>query len=516
MTYIQSVRCRLRCLLINRHAAPDSKKVNWLAEHLDANAAVIDLIPHKQNPLRKIHCTFNILGFATLLGAALAVAQTAPSTDAPPIAQPAPIDLTFDFSAGPAKPGFTRVAPGNPYSDSIGYGYEPGASVSNGDKGATTTSNKPFLFSTKVPEGNFNIKVTFGDSAVATTTTVKAESGRLMLERIDIPAGQIAERTFTTNVRTPHLPKLPLNATGREAVSLDQFDSGNTRDWDSKLTLEINSPHAALRSIEISSAPAAPTIFLAGDSTMTDRDGGGDVSWGQLLPVFFKPGVAVANNAQSGETLKSFMNALRLDKMLSEMKKGDYLFLQFAHNDSKASWPQTYVEPETTYKAYLKVYIAEARLRGATPVLVTAMDRGARGTGLPTHGHGGYPQAMREVADEEHVALIDLYTMSQTFYTSAGPDAPTILADGTHSTAYGGYEFAKCVVMGIKQNKLDLANFIVDDFKDFDPAHPDRADALNLAPLFASSSPKPGSRGGPTPAGMPAPLTPANPGSGPL
>src|SRR6202042_72574 len=150
------------------------------------------------------------------------------------------------------------------------------------------------------------------------------------------------------------------------------------------------SQHAALREIEISSAPDSPTVFLAGDSTMTDRDGGGDVSWGQLLPRFLKPGVAVANNAQSGETLKSFMNALRLDKMLSQMKKGDYLFIQFAHNDSKASWPQTYVEPETTYKAYLKVYIAEARLRGATPVLVTAMDRGARNTGLPTHGHGGY------------------------------------------------------------------------------------------------------------------------------
>ena len=206
---------------------------------------------------------------------------------------------------------------------------------------------------------------------------------------------------------------------------------------------------------------------------MTDRDGGGDVSWGQLLSRFFKPGVAVSNHAQSGETLKSFANALRLDKILSQMKKGDYLFIQFAHNDSKDSWPQTYVEPETTYKAYLKVYIAEARLRGATPVLVTPMDRGVRGTGAPTHGHGGYPQAMHEVAEEEHVPLIDLYNMSIVFYENAGADASKILADGTHSTAYGGYEFAKCIVMGIKQNKLDLAGFIVDDFGDFDPAHPD-------------------------------------------
>jgi lysophospholipase L1-like esterase len=448
----------------------------------------------------------------------LAVMATAQGAPAPAPLAP-PIDLKFDFSAGPAQAGSTLVAPGAIYSDAAGYGYEPGSQVASGDGGKTTTSDKPFMFSVKVPEGNFNVTMRFGDSTTATTTTVKAESGRLMLERVEVPAGQIAERVFTTNVRTPKLPKLPTNATGREEVSLDQFDGSSSRDWDGKLTVEVVSPHAALRSIEIASAPDVPTIFIAGDSTVTDRDGGGDVSWGQLLPVFFKPGVAVSNNAQSGETMKSFMNALRLDKMLSTMKKGDYLFMQFIHNDSKIAWPQTYVEPETTYKAYLKVYIAEARLRGATPVLVTAMDRGARGTGAPTHGHGGYPQAMREVAQEEHVALIDLYSMSDTFYEAAGADAPKILADGTHSTAYGGYEFAKCIVMGIKQNKLDLAKYIVDDFKDFDPAHPDSAATLDLGPLFSSGGggrgPRPG--GGPAGAG-PGTNPPANtnPGPGPL
>jgi lysophospholipase L1-like esterase len=446
----------------------------------------------------------------------MARAQAAPA----PAPQAPPVDLKFDFSAGPAKSGYTLVAPAAVYTDAVGYGYEPGAQVTVGDNGYTTTSDNPFMFSAKVPEGNFAVTVTFGDSATATTTTFKAESGRLMLERVEVPAGQAVERTFTTNVRTPKLPKLPLNATGREEVSLDQFDGSSSRDWDDKLTVEVVSPHAALRSIEIASAPNAPTIYIAGDSTVTDRDGGGDVSWGQLLPVFLKQGVAVSNNAQSGETLKSFMNALRLDKILSQMRKGDYFFIQFTHNDSKISWPQTYVEPETTYKAYLRVYIAEARLRGATPVLVTAMDRGARGTGAPTHGHGGYPQAMREVAQEEGVSLIDLYSMSDTFYESAGADAAKILADGTHSTAYGGYEFAKCIVMGIKQNKLDLANFIVDGFKDFDPAHPDSAATLDLDPLFSSGRSGRGSRAnGAGPAAAPSATNPpanANPGPGPL
>jgi lysophospholipase L1-like esterase len=393
-------------------------------------------------------------------------------------------DLRFDFSSGTARPGFASVAPSALYSETVGFGYEPGAQVSYGDDGKTTTSDKPFYFSAKVPEGNYNITVTFGDSTIATTSTFKAESGRLMLERVAVRAGQTATRTFTTNVRTPHLAKLPLNAVGREEVTLDPFDSGNSLDWDDKLTIEVVSPHAALRSIEIVSAPNAPTVFLAGDSTVTDRDGGGDVSWGQLLPRFLKPGIAVANHAQSGETLKSFANALRLDKILSQMKPGDYLFLQFCHNDSKANWPQTYVEAGTTYKAWLKVYIAEARRRGATPVLVTAMDRGDRKTGAPTHGHGGYPQAVREVAAEDQVPIIDLYNDSIAFYTAAGDDAPHILADGTHSTAYGGYEFAKSIVMGIRANHLPLASFIVDDFKGFDPHHPDSLTALDLGPLF--------------------------------
>lgn len=416
--------------------------------------------------------------------------------------------LKFDFSAGPGKPGYTLVKPGEIYSDQRGYGYEAGAQVSTGDNGQTTTSDRPFMFSAKVPEGNYNVMVTVGDSAVPTTTTVEAEAARLMLQRIQVPAGVIATRTFTTNVRTPKLPELPLNAPGRDEVTLDQFDRANSLDWDNKLTIKIISPHAALRSIEITPAPTAPTVFLAGDSTVTDRDSGGDVSWGQELPVFLNSGVAVSNQAQSAETLKSFANALRLDKILSQMKSGDYLFIQFAHNDSKKSWPQTYVDPATTYKAYLKVYIAEARLRGATPVLVTPMDRADRATGMPNNSLGDYAGAMRQVAAEKHVALIDLYKMSNTLYKASGAYAPQLLADGTHSRPYAGYEFAKCIVMGIKENHLDLADYVVPGFKDLDPAHPDDPAVLNMDALFDLGRLRGGHRGGGRPAD--------NPGPGPL
>lgn len=408
-----------------------------------------------------------------------------------PAATPSPATLKFDFGSGPIAQGHIRITPTMVYSDEAGYGYELGAHVLFGDGGSTTTSDAPFLFSVKAEEGNYRVTVAFGDSETATTTTIKAESGRLMAERVKVPAGQVIERSFLVNVRTRQLPRLPVNAPGREEVSLDQFDLANARDWDNRLTIEIESPRAALRSIEVTSAPGTPTIYLAGDSTVTDRDASNVVSWGQLLPKFFTDGIAVSNDAQSGETLKSFANALRLDKILSRMKKGDYLLIQFATNDSKLDWPQTYVDPETTYKAYLRVYIAEARLRGAIPILVTSMDHGLKGNGLPAHGLGKYPQAMREMAQSEHVPLIDLYEMSQTLYQSAGSDAPKILVDGTHSSAYGGYEFAKCIVTAIRQEKLDLARYIAPDFSDFNPAAPDSANALKLDELFHQGPPMP-------------------------
>jgi hypothetical protein len=105
--------------------------------------------------------------------------------------------------------------------------------------------------------------------------------------------------------------------------------------------------------------------------------------------------------------------------------------------------------------------------------------------------------------------------MSIALYAAAGADAPRILADGTHSTAYGGYEFAKCVVMGIKQSDLDLANFIVDDFKDFDPAHPDSEAALKLGEIFSrGGGGRGGGTGGAAPAGTPGASPAANPPGG--
>jgi lysophospholipase L1-like esterase len=234
-------------------------------------------------------------------------------------------------------------------------------------------------------------------------------------------------------------------------------------------------------------------VFLAGDSTVTDQRSEPGASWGQMLPRFFKPQVSVANHAESGETLKAFLVERRLDKLLSRIKPGDWLLIQFGHNDQKVQWPQTYVEAATTYRDYLKVYIGEARRRGASPVLVTSTHRRKfDAAGRIINTHGDYPEAVRAVARDTGVPLIDLLDMSAAFYEALGPDqAWKAFADGgkdaTHHNNYGAYQLARCVVEGIRSAVPDLARHLADDLPPFDPAHPPAPDSFVMAPSAARS-----------------------------
>ena len=366
-----------------------------------------------------------------------------------------------------------------------GHGFDLGT--------APSANGQPFFFSVAVPEGTYRVTVTLGDASAASDNTIKAESRQLMLEHVTTRAGESVTRSFLVNVRNSRLTPPEKNAPGGSGVILNERETGLLR-WDDKLTLEFNGSAPRVTALTIEPA-STPVVYLAGDSTVTDQGYEPGASWGQMLPRFL-PGVAVANHAESGETLKSFISGLRLAKLLSQLKAGDWLFIQFGHNDEKKQWPQTYVEAHTTYKAYLKVFIAEARLRGATPVLVTSMQR----RNFDEHGkikntHGDYPLAVREVAAEEKVALIDLERMSVALYEALGPDkAPLAFSaggkDATHHDNYGAYELAKCVVQGIRDAGLPLT--ITDDFKGFDPAHPDAPEtfALPASPQRSEIAPR--------------------------
>jgi lysophospholipase L1-like esterase len=184
------------------------------------------------------------------------------------------------------------------------------------------------------------------------------------------------------------------------------------------------------------------------------------------VPRFFDENIAVANYAESGESVKSSLGAHRFDKVFSLIRPGDFLFVQFGHNDMKDKATNTLA----VYEANLKEIVAKTRAHGATPVLVTSMERKA-GVNGPTLA--GYPETVREVAKEEGTALIDLNAVSVKFYRALGKDIGLAFQDGTHHNNYGSYELARCVVESIKENKLELVKHLATDAKPFNPSQPD-------------------------------------------
>jgi lysophospholipase L1-like esterase len=352
-----------------------------------------------------------------------------------------------------------QVLPTATYSNDAGYGYEPNSKA----------DQSPFYFSVKVPqEGNYKVTVTLGDNQAASITTVKAELRRLMLERIRTAPGQFETRSFIVNVRRPQI------STGGEVRLKDREKISEAWAWDDRITLEFADEHPAVARMEIGKADQIPTIFIAGDSTSTDQALEPFNSWGQMLTRFFKPDIGIANHGESGESLKGFIGERRFAKVMSVIRPGDYLLVQMGHNDQKEKGEGA--GAFTTYKDDLKRLIAGAREHGATPVLITSMNRLTfDDAGKITNSLGDYPEAVRQTAKEENVALIDLNAMSKPFYEALGPvEAHKAFAgkDTTHHDNYGSYELAKCIVEGIKQAKLPIAKYLVDT-PPFDPAHPD-------------------------------------------
>lgn len=389
-------------------------------------------------------------------------------------------EFKLDFSTGKPQPGYTQVTPQTVYDAKQGFGFLTSGAAAPG---------KPSVFAVDLEEGNYDVTVRLGDPAAPTSTTLKAEARRLMLEKVETTAGKFETRTFTVNVRKPAI------STGG-TTSLNDREKGppTALDWDEHLTFEFNGQHPGVASMEIKPAKEAITVFLVGDSTVTDQRHEPWAGWGQMLTRFFEPGVAVSNQAESGLALYSFERQKRLEKVLSMMKKDDYLFIQFGHNDQKDK--SAGAGPFTSYKTNLKKFVATARSKGGIPVLVTPMERRRWNENTPVPTLSDYAEAVRQVGAEEKVPVIDLNAMSLKLYAALGPElskkafvhfpANTFpgqdkpLSDDTHHSAYGGYELARCMVEGIKASVPALATHLVKDAGTFDPAKPDAPEAVAI------------------------------------
>lgn len=378
----------------------------------------------------------------------------------------------FSFG-GEAPSGFVRVTPQTAYDPGRGFGFL---------ESNPARPDQPSVFAVDLEEGNYHVRLRLGDPVRPTSTTIKAESRRLMIEKVETAPGRFEIRAFTVNVRKP-----AIRTGGTTLLNPREKGPPLAPDWDDHLTFEFNGAAPGVATMEIKPAREAITVFLAGDSTVTDQPKEPYAAWGQMLPRFFQPGVAVANHAESGLALFSFERQRRLEKILSTMKPGDYLFIQFGHNDQKDKRPEA--GPFTTYKANLQRFIQAARDRGGIPVLVTPMERRRWQDTGPQTTLADYAEAVRQTAAEERVPLIDLHAMSLKLYAALGPEASAKafvhypansfpgqtqpLADNTHHSAYGAYELARCVVEGIKAHLPELAAHLVQDAGSFDPAKPD-------------------------------------------
>jgi lysophospholipase L1-like esterase len=391
---------------------------------------------------------------------------------------------TWNFGAKAGEPQAIAVMPDASYSPDRGYGFDLKSSVDAGMSGPGDaaipycTSDKAFYFSVAVPEGDYSVSVSVV-GAKDSWATLKAESRRLMVEHAAPAAGQVQVCTFSVNVRTP-------NIAGGDAVRL-RAGENHALDWDDKLTLEFSGAHPRISAVHIEPLEKPVTVYIAGDSTVTDQEDEPYNSWGQMLPRFFKPGIVVANYAKSGETAGSFIGDHRLAKIDSLIKPGDYLLIQFSHNDMKAKGPDAGAFKDFT--AHLKTITAVAKAHGAQAVLITPMNRRSFDKqGKITNTFRDYPDAIRKLAADEKLPLIDLQVMSKSLYEALGVDGAVDLfalpengrRESTHHNDYGSYELAKCIVLGIGDEKISLAKWIVDDWKGFDPSKPDPAASFTL------------------------------------
>ncbi|WP_240508934.1 rhamnogalacturonan acetylesterase [Streptomyces agglomeratus] len=226
---------------------------------------------------------------------------------------------------------------------------------------------------------------------------------------------------------------------------------------------------------------ATATVYIAGDSTAQTYRAGyhPQAGWGQTLPGFFTPHITIANHAIGGRSSRSFVEQGRLAAIHRAIRPGDYLFVQFGHNDATVGNPERYTSP-ADYKEYLRNdYIRATRARGATPVVVTPVSRCSynMSTGEFNVSFPAYVNAARAVAAEERAPLVDLSELSRVFLTRLGaeaskglflwlapgqyPNFPNGVQDNTHFQTKGATEMSRLVARAVSTLGLPLSGEVI-------------------------------------------------------
>ena len=222
------------------------------------------------------------------------------------------------------------------------------------------------------------------------------------------------------------------------------------------------------------------TIYTIGDSTMADKikpNENPETGWCQVLPSFFDLNqVTIDNRAVNGRSTKSFIKEKRWDSVYNSLQPGDYVFIQFGHNDAKVADSTRYTNPHTTYRHNLIRFVTETRAKGAIPILFSSIARrNFNEQGVLIGTHGDYPLETRLVAQEYQVPFIDLEYFSEQLEQSYGvekskelhlffkagehPYYPEGKSDDTHLSRKGATEIATIAVRELKKLNLELNAF---------------------------------------------------------
>ncbi|NIK80448.1 lysophospholipase L1-like esterase [Paenibacillus castaneae] len=358
------------------------------------------------------------------------------------------VSYKFDFGIGDAPASsYIQVLPSTIYSGVSGYGFEPNERISSRNRDTSDRLRGAFcipleaVFTVDLPNGCYTVTATIGDAIAPTSTTLKYGVGRIVLHHAVTSAGQYNVHSFTVKVT------------------------------DGQLKLAFSGVAPRINALQIDEAKQATTIYLAGDSTVTDQDTFPYAGWGQMLPLYFKTDVAIDNHAMSGRSSRSFINEGRLAAILEQIKPNDYLWIQFGHNDEKPDAERA-TEPFGSFKEMLSVYVKESIARGAKPVLITPVHRRKfDGEGRIIDTHGDYLLGMKELAEELEVPLLDLAAKSKALYEQLGDEPskalfmwaypgefisfPEGVQDDTHFQELGGIQIAGLVAEGVRE--LDLS-----------------------------------------------------------
>jgi len=231
----------------------------------------------------------------------------------------------------------------------------------------------------------------------------------------------------------------------------------------------------------ISGCKTQTTIYTIGDSTMANKpntDTNPERGWGQMLQPYFTSDVTIDNRAMNGRSTRNFIAENRWDSVYKVLKKGDYVFIQFGHNDGKAIDPSRYTNPHTIYRNNLIKFVNETRQKGAKPILFTSITRrnfNEQGALIDTHGN--YPLVTRMVAQEYKVPLVDLQYYTELmeekfgvegskqlhlhFKPGENPYFPEGKEDNTHLSVKGATEIAKIALEQIKKLDVPLGKKII-------------------------------------------------------